>query len=205
VKELNSAWVDAAGEAVLAAPSESEVPDVIGPVPNSIDELCDIALRLQAELILDSNLATAKKRIDISDLADNEANYRDRKSIGYIALVFKRASMAEESVAVLRLINDLRNAKGHKLNAERALDKDGLGGLDPRRAYFATLNRLCDFLDAFKRASEIVLARPVFSLGQPEADDPWAQVGLARGYFQTLVPGGVAGPLQKHRQLGDLA
>jgi hypothetical protein len=92
ITRLNELWSANAGEPIFAQPREEQIPDLLGPVPDDIEELCDVALRLQRELLTDTPLATIKAAIDLSADADTPGNYLNMKSIGYITLALKRFS-----------------------------------------------------------------------------------------------------------------
>ena len=108
------------------------------------------------------------------------------RSIGFVRLLFRtnRADQTEGESYVLKVINDLRNCKGHPKKVTKTLTNYSIPFTSPRTAFLRIMAEFCGFLLAFKTLTENILG---ITVTRPERDieDSWSQLQVAHRYFLT--------------------
>jgi hypothetical protein len=184
LREVNAPWRQRFGEALLLDPEETDPPDILGPVGTDFDELADVMLELRKALMPEGNIAKIKSGLNLGSSEVPPKDYEEMRSIGYTRLLFRRfrADGEEGTAEVLRVINDLRNCKGHVVDLANALGRYQLERGTPRSAYLAVLKRLCSFLAEFRSITERALGAPVGVEAREAFEDPWQQLDIVVGY-----------------------
>jgi hypothetical protein len=184
LSEVNAPWRARFGEALLVDPEETDLPDILGPVGTDFDELPDVMLELRKALMPEGNIAKIKSGLNLGCSEVPPKNYERMGSIGYTGLLFRRfrAGGEEGTAEVLRVINDLRNCKGHVVDPANVLCRYQLDRGSPRSAYLAVLKRLCSFLAEFRSITEQALGVAVGAEGPRLFQDPWRQLDIVAAY-----------------------
>ena len=187
LREVNSPWEKKFGETLFLSPAEDKIPSIIliGPVSHEFYELADIMLELRKSVINDSEIENIKKNLNYSSF-DSSINYEKIKSIGFTRLLFgvNGSDRMEHESYILKVIDDLRNCKGHPKDVEKVLKKFSIPATLPRTSFLYIMAEFCGFLLAFKTLTEKVLGVTVETPRQEEIENPWLQLQIARKYFQ---------------------
>lgn len=187
LNSVNKPWIDKYGIALLLSPEEREISNLIniGPVSNDISELIDIMLEFQKIIIPEYDITKIKSQIDLSSQADNVDNYNKMKSIGYMQLLFnKESSSSQVESYILRVINELRNCKGHPIKTDDILNKYDFSGKSSREIFYFILSEFCGFLFKFKDITENILYTKIEQTND-ESKNPWNQLQIAKKYFNS--------------------
>lgn len=185
LRDINFLWQRKFGETLLLNIVEDALPIsiLIGPTSNDFDELADVMLELQKALIPESKIDNIKKQLNYAPYASDPRSYKEMRSIGYIRLFFRinKSDKTEGESYILKVINQLRNCKGHPKNIDKVLIDFSIPATSPRASFLYIMAEFCTFLLAFKTLTERVLGVTIKSLGNIE--DPWRQLKISRNYF----------------------
>lgn len=187
LNSVNSLWIDKYGISLLLSPKEKEISNLIsiGPVSNNINELIDIMLEFQKIIIPEYDITKIKSQIDLSSQANNMDAYNKMKSISYMQLLFTKESSGSPAESyILKVINELRNCKGHPKNVDDVLIKYKFSGKLPREIFYTILSEFCKFLFKFKDITEKILDTEIKLIGDV-SKNPWIQLQNAMGYFNS--------------------
>ena len=107
------------------------------------------------------------------------------RSIGFTRLLFQanRLDRQDGESYILRVINDLRNCKGHLKDIRQTLDQYSVPTTSPRMAYLHIMAEFCNFILAFKGITEKLLVTKI-GIKTAKVSDPWNQLEIAQKYFR---------------------
>ncbi len=186
IRVVNDPWIKRFGMALLCSPTKDEIAINMrfGPATNTDEELIDIMLEFQKILIPEGKIDKIKAEFDCSSFLPKGSDYSTVKSIGYTQLLFKQnlPGNVEGHSQVLRIINELRNCKGHPKNVEEILSKYGYAGRQRREVFYKIMAEFCSFLLGFKTITEKLFCT-TFPPAAKKVEDPWVQLQFARKYF----------------------
>ena len=116
--------------------------------------------------------------------ATNEDEYKKMKSIAFTRLFFRvnRKERNEGKSYILKVINDLRNCKGHPKETIDIIEKYNMPKDSPRATFLFIMAELCSFLSEFKYLTESVLQAEEIAHKQRETN-PFHQLRVAHEYF----------------------
>lgn len=187
LQEVNSPWSERYGETLLRSPEEDKfgMAILIGPRSGNFGELADAMLELQKTVVNEGKICGIKGGLDYSAGFPDD-DYKRMRSISFCIQFFKenhREKRAAES-SILRVINELRNCKGHEKDVRTVLAKHSIPAESPRQAYLHLMAVFCRFLLVFKELTEAVFQ---ISLGEVEdrVKAPWYQLEGACKYFES--------------------
>jgi len=190
LRAVNEPWISKFGISLLLTPNENDIPIKLrfGPLSDNREELIDLMLEFQKAMIPEGDITQIKTEFDCSSQLAKDADYDEIKTITYIQLLFKQYSARREvgQSQVLKIVNDLRNCKGHPKNVEKVLSKYGLSNQSARRIFFQVMAEFCAFLFVFKGITETLYGTE-FSHPPKKIKDPWWQLRIAQRYFSELL------------------
>jgi hypothetical protein len=183
---VNEPWIQKFEESLLYSPNEADIAVNmrLGPATNTDEELIDIMLELQKIVIPEYNINKIKTEFDCSSQLVDKGTYPTIRAVVYAQLLFKQYSIekVEGRSRVLKIINELRNCKGHPKNVEEILSKYGYSGLPRKEVFYQIMAEFCAFLLDIKAITE-----KLFNIEYPypssKIEDPWWQLKVAQKYF----------------------
>ena len=187
LRSVNIVWQAKCGETLFLGPTENQIPISIqiGPTSMDYDELADNMMDLQKAVISEAKIENIKKELDYSTFATDQSSYTNMRSIGFTRLLFRanRSDQQDGESYVLKVINDLRNCKGHPKDIQQTLDKYEVPTTSPRMAYLHIMAEFCNFILVFKEITEKLFDTGI-DVEAGKVDDPWNQLEIAQKYFR---------------------
>ena len=183
---VNEPWIKKCGMSLLCSPNKKDISIKMrfGPATNNYNELIDLMLEFQKILIPEGHINKIKSEFDCSSQLAKGGDYSAIKTIPYTQLLFKQHSIEKEEgrSRVLKIINELRNCKGHRKDVEDVQSRYGYSGQSAKEIFYQIMAEFCSFLFDFKTITE-KLYNIKFTHPPKKIEDPWWQLRIAQKYF----------------------